>query len=130
MASDAADAVAEINLGTRGNYLRSCVLLLLSEGPAHGYELLSRLSERGFGHADAGGLYRALRVMEEDGLLASSWDHGESGPARRVYFVTDEGRAWLDESAHAVRDMRTRLTRFLRHYRDLESQSEITAEAS
>lgn len=115
----ASDTVADVNLGARGSYVRSCVLVLLAEGPAHGYELMSLLDDRGLGRTDAGGLYRGLRLMEEDGLVGSFWDHGEAGPARRVYFVTEEGLAWLHESAGAVRDMRTKLNRFLRHYRGL-----------
>lgn len=107
----------------RGNYLRSCMLLLLAEGPKHGYELMNELSGRGYGETDTGGLYRELRAMEEEGLIESFWEHGDHGPPRRVYTVTDEGRAWLEDSAVAVRDMRRRLTRFLRLYRDLGGET-------
>lgn len=127
----ATDTVGDVTLGARGNYLRSCVLLLLTEGPKHGYELLAQLSERGYGTADPGGLYRALRAMEEDGLVSSYWEHGDYGPARRVYAVTDEGIDGLRSSAVAVRDMRRRLNRFLRHYRDLVPEAEgVSVEAS
>lgn len=130
----ATDTVAEMTFSARGTYLRSCALLLLTEGPRHGYELLAELSERGYGSADPGGLYRALRAMEEEGLVTSSWEHGDFGPARRVYAITDAGIEALRESATAVRDMRRRLNRFLRHYRDLvpelASEEATTAEAS
>ncbi|MCA1680840.1 MAG: helix-turn-helix transcriptional regulator, partial [Actinobacteria bacterium] len=43
------------------NFLRPCLLLLLREAPAHGYELLDRLRAFGFEGSDPGGLYRALR---------------------------------------------------------------------
>lgn len=115
--------VGDVSFGARSSYLRSCVLLLLTEGPKHGYELLVQLSDRGYGDADAGGLYRALRTMEEEGLVTSSWEYGDFGPARRVYAVTDQGMAGLRDSALAVRDMRRRLSRFLRHYRNLAEQT-------
>lgn len=120
--------VGDVSFGARSSYLRSCVLLLLTEGPKHGYELLVQLSDRGYGSADPGGLYRALRTMEEEGLVSSSWEYGDFGPARRVYAVTDDGLEGLRESAVAVRDMRRRLNRFLRHYRDLAD--EVPAQAS
>lgn len=120
--------VGDVSFGARSSYLRSCVLLLLTEGPKHGYELLVQLSDRGYGNADPGGLYRALRIMEEEGLVSSSWEYGDFGPARRVYAVTDDGLEGLRESAVAVRDMRRRLNRFLRHYRDLAD--DVPAQAS
>ena len=52
------------------NFLRPCLLLLLREQPAHGYELLERLRTFGFAR-DPGGLYRALRGLEQDGFVRS-----------------------------------------------------------
>lgn len=124
------DTLGDVTFTARGTYLRSCALLLLSEGPRHGYELLAELSERGYGSADPGGLYRALRSMEDEGLVTSSWEHGDFGPARRVYAITDAGHQALHESAMAVRDMRRRLNRFLRHYQDLASELEAAEPAS
>src|SRR4028118_363495 len=44
------------------NFLRPCLLLLLREHPAHGYDLLERLRPLGFNRDDPGRLYRALRA--------------------------------------------------------------------
>lgn len=113
------DTVGDLDLSGRGTYLRTCVLLLLAGGPAHGYELQTQLPARGFGRVDSGGLYRALRVMEEEGYVASYWENNHAGPARRVYAITDDGLSWLHESAGTVRATRRRLSRLLRHYRDV-----------
>lgn len=113
------DSASNLAFRARGDYLRSCVLLLLTEGAKHGYELLAELPERGYGEVDAGGLYRALRGMEEEGLVSSYWELGDSGPARRIYAVTEQGMTELASSATAVRHMRRRLSRFLRLYHDL-----------
>lgn len=112
-------AAGETDLSVRGTYLRTCILLLLTEGTAHGYEILSELSARGLGNVDAGGLYRALRAMEDEGLVASHWEHQHRGPARRVYAITDQGEQWLPMGADAARDMRRRLSRLLNHYSGL-----------
>lgn len=112
-------AAGDTDLSVRGTYLRTCILLLLTEGPAHGYEILSELSARGLGNVDAGGLYRALRAMEDEGLVISHWEHEHPGPARRVYAITEEGEDWLPTGADAARDMRRRLSRLLHHYSGL-----------
>ena len=41
-------------LGLPRNFLRPCVLLLLREEPAHGYDLLERLRPLGFTRDDPG----------------------------------------------------------------------------
>lgn len=108
-----------VQFGARGTYVRCCILLLLAEGATHGYKLLDQMPAHGFGSVDEGGLYRALRRMEEEGLVRSFWEDEHPGPARRVYAVTDDGLAWLHESAGAVRDIHRRLHMFLQHYRNV-----------
>ena len=77
------------------------LLLLLSDGPTHGYELLERLptllrDER----VDVGNVYRALRALEEEGLVVSEWQADLPGPAKRTYTLTTAGAdalsSWLD----------------------------------
>ena len=52
---------------------------------------------------DPTGIYRILKQMENNGLITSAWDTSESGPAKRCYELTDEGRAclrrWIDSLA-------------------------------
>jgi len=81
------------------NFLRSCILLLLLEEPAHGYDLLERLRPLGFSRDDPGRLYRALRVLEVEGLVSSAWQRSKAGPDRRVYELTRAGREELHREA-------------------------------
>jgi PadR family transcriptional regulator PadR len=90
------------------------LLSLVAAGPTHGYELLERLPELvGEERVDVGNVYRALRALEEEGLVASEWRADLPGPAKRTYTLTDEGHVvlglWLD-SLGALRD---ELTTFL-----------------
>ena len=98
------------------NFLRPCVLLLLLEHPAHGYDLLERLVALGFSRDDPGGLYRALRALEGDGLVRSSWEPSTAGPDRRTYQLTRAGREELHEHAHALTQTREILDGFLSRY--------------
>jgi poly-beta-hydroxybutyrate-responsive repressor len=81
------------------NFLRPCLLLLLREHPAHGYDLLERLRPLGFSRDDPGRLYRALRQLETDGLVRSVWEKSTSGPDRRMYELTRAGMETLHMSA-------------------------------
>jgi poly-beta-hydroxybutyrate-responsive repressor len=95
------------------------LLLLLREQPAHGYELLERLPELlADERIDMGNLYRVLRRLEEDGLVRSEWDADAPGPAKRIYELTDEGRALLDAWAEAIRAGQDTLAAFLSRYED------------
>src|SRR3954451_24924718 len=69
------------------NFLRPCILLLLRESPAHGYDLLERAQAFGFTRNDPGGLYRALRALEDEGLVKSFWEPSAQGPDRRIYEI-------------------------------------------
>lgn len=103
-------------LGLPRNFLRPCLLLLLAEGQAHGYDLLEQIGELGLEQTDPGGLYRALRAMEQDGLVASWWEPSEAGPRRRTYTLTEEGLDWLHASAGALREARRLLDGYLDRY--------------
>jgi PadR family transcriptional regulator, regulatory protein PadR len=99
-------------------FAEPAVLLLLRDRPAHGYELLDRLGELLPSESvDMGNLYRLLRALEEDGLVRSQWDASVPGPAKRVYELTDAGRALLDEWAAGLERAGKRISLFLRRYR-------------
>jgi len=84
------------------NFLRPCLLLLLREQPAHGYELIERLRPLGFDGSDPGGLYRALRALEDAGLVRSSWERSDHGPDRRIYEITRSGAEDLHARVQAL----------------------------
>lgn len=84
------------------NFMRACLLVLLREQPAHGYDLLERLRLFGFDGSDPGGLYRALRALERDGLVRSAWEKSSGGPDRRIYQLTREGAEELHRQAKAL----------------------------
>ncbi len=93
------------------------LLLLLRERPMHGYELLERVPPLvGEERLDVGNLYRALRALEEDGIVASEWDAELPGPAKRTYRLTDDGRQLLDSWAASLREARAVVGDFLTRY--------------
>ena len=90
------------------------VLMLLAEGPTHGYELLDRLPALlAEDRIDVGNVYRALRGLEEEGLVESEWQADLPGPAKRTYTLTDEGHAALGAWLDSLATLRDSLTTFL-----------------
>lgn len=101
--------------GLPKNFARPCLLLLLSEGQAHGYDLIVRLVDFGL-KVDPGGLYRTLRSFERQGLVRSWWETSDTGPARRTYLITPDGESWLQLWGGTLRESRQLLDRFLTRY--------------
>lgn len=95
------------------------ILLLLREGPLHGYELRQRLVELALpeGGVDMGNLYRLLRGLEEEGIVASDWRGDLPGPARRTYRLTESGLRLLDRWADALRETQGTIAAFFERYK-------------
>src|SRR4051812_11681124 len=96
------------------NFLRPCLLLLLHESPAHGYELRERLRALGFSRDDPGRLYRALRALEDAKLVRSAWQSSSGGPDRRTYELTRAGEERLREAIAELQAMHVVIATFLR----------------
>jgi PadR family transcriptional regulator len=91
-------------------FLEPGLLALLRDRPTHGYELIAELPTLvGTERVDVGNVYRALRGMEERGLVTSEWSDELPGPAKRTYEITDEGRRALERWSHWLREARTRI---------------------
>jgi len=83
-------------------FLEPTLLLLLHQGPAHGYTLIDQLSGFGLEDVDPSVIYRALRDMEGKGWVTSTWDEEQAqGPPRRVYRLDAQGdevlRWWMQD---------------------------------
>jgi DNA-binding PadR family transcriptional regulator len=79
--------------------LRLVLLALLNERPSHGYELIRSLEERsgGFYSPSPGMVYPALTWLEEVGYASVN-----SEGAKKLYAITEEGRAYLKEHEGAA----------------------------
>jgi PadR family transcriptional regulator PadR len=89
-------------------FLESCLLVLLHRQAGYGYSLMDGLQEFGFDTEtmNISILYRALRNLEEMGLVVSSWSGESLGPQRRIYTTTPQGEAALSEWMETLRQQR------------------------
>jgi PadR family transcriptional regulator PadR len=90
--------------------LPQAVLGVLSHGASHGYAIAEILRQHGFTRIKGGTLYPLLKRLEDQGLVEHSWQHDQSGPGRKEFAITEQGRITLEDSAGAWQRMSTALT--------------------
>jgi len=98
------------------NWLVPIVLLMLREWSSYGYELMEKMATFGLNTMNAGTFYRTLRQMEKDGMVQSSWETSEGGPARRMYSITEAGEAYLKLWAESLDQYQRMMNTFFQLY--------------
>jgi PadR family transcriptional regulator PadR len=84
----------ELSSGTVS--LALLALVARAEGPLYGYQIAKELDSFGEGlPVKQGTLYPVLRSLEAAGLVTSEVEPSVTGPPRRYYSVTEEGRRAL-----------------------------------
>jgi len=88
----------------------------LLDGPRHGYAIAQLARELSDGRVglSAGTLYGALERLSDQGLIRPVEDLRVGGRRRRVYDLTEEGRAQLVEEAQRLREAAEIVTARLR----------------
>jgi PadR family transcriptional regulator PadR len=76
------------------------LLILLSERPMYGYEIIRELEKRfsGYWKPKTGTIYPALEKLEQDKLVTSQREFREEGPDRKHYALAKKGQAELSQS--------------------------------
>jgi PadR family transcriptional regulator PadR len=73
-----------------------CLLAVIGEGPAYGYEMTKRLRARGMSIVGEGSIYPLLGRLERDGLVESRREASNGGPPRKYYHLSPEGKLSLE----------------------------------
>ncbi len=97
--------------------LEAAILASIAESTTHGYDLVQQITTLAADLVciDPGSMYRLLRELEEQGLVASSWQTPESGPSRRVYAITTQGVEALELMATSLSLRATSMQRLADH---------------
>jgi len=90
-------------------------VLAASTEDLYGYEIAKRLQKANEGEAlfKEGTVYPVLRALSAAGLLTSRIVPSYSGPPRRYYRITEEGRAMLAQYRGVWRQTRDFVDRFI-----------------
>jgi DNA-binding PadR family transcriptional regulator len=104
--------------------LRLVVLGLIAEEPRHGYDIIKALEARfqGAYSPSPGAIYPMLQMMEEADLVSSTTIGN-----KRLYTITDEGRAWLEENRADLDKINAQLDEASHETRGVELGGEIRA---
>ena len=93
--------------GGRGRWfeagdMKYVILKLLRDKPRHGYEVMKELEERLHGcySPSPGTVYPTLQWLEDEGLVVAREVDG-----KKVYEITDQGRAFLETHKDVVEDI-------------------------
>jgi len=94
--------------------LRYVLLHLISEKPRHGYELITAIEEKfgGMYSPSPGVIYPTLTLLEELGYVRSETASG----TKRLYTITDEGRAFLVANQPLVDSILARMAELAQTY--------------
>ena len=111
------------------NWLVPVLLSLLRGWSSYGYELMEKLSTMGFSAMNPGTFYRTLRQMEKDGMVSSSWDTSEAGPAKRIYSITEAGEAYLKFWTQSLDQYQRMMNNFFRLYTGRPAQTDKKEES-
>jgi PadR family transcriptional regulator PadR len=106
------------------NWLVPVLLLMLREWSSYGYELMEKMAAFGLTTMNAGTFYRTLRQMEKNGMVSSSWDTSEGGPARRVYSITEAGENYLKFWASSLAHYQKMMNMFFQLYKVRPSEED------
>ena len=92
------------------------LLLLLSEKPMYGYEIIRELEKRfaGYWKPKTGTIYPALEKLEKTKLVTSRVEFREDAPDRKHYALTEKGRVELTGTMAYW----TKMTEILENYRE------------
>jgi PadR family transcriptional regulator PadR len=86
-----------------------CLLAVMAEGPAYGYEMTKRLRDRGLGIVGEGSIYPLLARLEREGLVETERVASNGGPPRKYYRPSREGRRALVDGIEQWRSARDAL---------------------
>lgn len=73
-----------------------CLMSVISESPAYGYEMTKRLADQGLSIVGEGSIYPLLGRLERDGLVDSHRRAGNGGPPRKYYSLSLQGKRALE----------------------------------
>lgn len=81
-------------------HTETIIMANLYNKDSYGYEINKAIQEASGGQYELkeATLYGAFRRLEENGYIISYWGNETTGARRRYYHITDEGKAFYEES--------------------------------
>lgn len=107
---NADNTTAQMRKGT----LEFCILLIIDRSPAiYAPEILKKLAAIDMVVVE-GTIYPLLSRLKRDGLLEYQWEESKSGPPRKLYSLTKDGKAALARLVKSWDSLATSISSLLR----------------
>jgi len=93
--------------------ITAIILKVLSEKPVHGYRIAEEISKILEREVPRPVIYFALKKLEKGGFLTFKWEMREKGPARKTYYITEEGEELLKHKMELLKEFHKILGKIL-----------------
>ena len=97
----------------RKGVLEFCILSILSDGEHYPTEIIERMKEAKLLVVE-GTLYPLLTRLKNDELLSYRWEESTSGPPRKYFKLTADGKKFLRELTDTWNDMNDSVMRIIK----------------
>lgn len=93
----------------RKGILEYCVLLIISRGEIYASDIIAELKQAKLLVVE-GTLYPLLTRLKNNGLLGYNWVESTSGPPRKYYVLTEDGKQILTQLDHTWQELAYAIT--------------------
>ena len=100
--------------------LEFCILSIISRGEAYTSDILEEMKAAKLLVVE-GTMYPLLSRLKNEGLLSYNWVESKSGPPRKYYQLTDEGKKFMEELHLTWVDLVESVERLTIKTKDLEN---------
>lgn len=99
----------------RKGFLEFPILLIIGAKPTYAPDILKQLKNANLLVVE-GTLYPLLSRLKRSGLVEYEWLESPSGPPRKMYTITTEGKAVLEQLETSWRSLDTSVNTLINHY--------------
>lgn len=110
--------------------IQPTILLFLAEQELHGYGLIQKIMGSPMLNGekpDPTGVYRSLKILENRGLVISSWELVESGAPKKIYKITAEGITCLSKWTGTLAEYRLAIEALIDRIEGLFRSNDLSA---
>ncbi|WP_409296678.1 PadR family transcriptional regulator [Peribacillus sp. SCS-26] len=100
--------------------LEGCILSIIEKETIYGYELSRKLQYFGLNDVSEGSIYPLLLRLQKEGLIKGEMRNSPSGPKRKYYQLTTDGKKALSEVQAEWKSIRTPVDKMLNRSGDDE----------
>ncbi len=99
----------------RKGFLEFPVLLIIGAKPTYVPDILKQLKKANLLVVE-GTLYPLLSRLRRNNLVAYTWEESKSGPPRKMYSITKEGKEVLNQLEKSWKTLDTSVNTLIKHY--------------